>query len=208
MARSTEAPAWARFPARGGQTVQPVPAPASTIEEASRSKKEGGRSQKLILFIRGNAISGAPIIRGTSQLPNPPIMIGITIKKIITNAWAVTITLQIWSSPRRAPGWPSSARMSRLRAVPTIPAQAPNSKQRVPMSLWFVEKSQRLMNIGKMAEQALGCKSKYRGLSPLFTKPCGGCYTLNCKFKEAASTLPGLLPPFFPTRREKQIEAS
>ena len=28
---STEAPAWARLPARGGYTVQPVPAPASTI---------------------------------------------------------------------------------------------------------------------------------------------------------------------------------
>jgi len=26
-------------------------------------------------------MSGAPIIMGTSQLPNPPIMIGITIKK-------------------------------------------------------------------------------------------------------------------------------
>lgn len=63
------------------------------MEEASRSKKEGGRSQKLILFIRGNAMSGAPIIKGTSQLPKPPIMIGITMKKIITNAWAVTITL-------------------------------------------------------------------------------------------------------------------
>ena len=70
-----------------------MPAPASTVEEASRRRKEGGRSQKLILFIRGNAISGAPIIRGTSQLPNPPIMIGITMKKIITNACAVTTTL-------------------------------------------------------------------------------------------------------------------
>lgn len=63
------------------------------MEEASRSRKEGGRSQKLMLFIRGNAMSGAPIIKGTSQLPKPPIMIGITMKKIITNAWAVTITL-------------------------------------------------------------------------------------------------------------------
>lgn len=50
------------------------------------------------------------------------------------------------------PGWPSSARISRLRAVPTIPAQAPNSKYRVPISLWFVENSQRVMNMGKMAE--------------------------------------------------------
>lgn len=93
MARSTDAPAWARFPARGGYTVHPVPAPASTVEEASRSKKEGGSSQKLMLFMRGNAMSGAPIIRGTNQFPKPPIMIGITMKKIITKAWAVTITL-------------------------------------------------------------------------------------------------------------------
>lgn len=93
IVRSTEAPAWARFPARGGYTVQPVPAPASTPEEANRSKKEGGRSQKLMLFIRGNAMSGAPIISGTSQFPNPPIITGMTIKKIITKAWAVTTTL-------------------------------------------------------------------------------------------------------------------
>lgn len=39
-----------------------------------------------MLFIRGNAMSGAPIIRGTNQLPKPPIIMGITIKKIITNA--------------------------------------------------------------------------------------------------------------------------
>ena len=81
------------MPARGGYTVHPVPAPASTIEEAKRRRNEGGSNQKLILFIRGNAISGAPIIRGTSQFPKPPIMIGITIKKIIMNAWAVTMTL-------------------------------------------------------------------------------------------------------------------
>ena len=46
-----------------------------------------------MLFIRGNAISGAPNIIGINQFPNPPIKIGITIKKIIINAWAVTITL-------------------------------------------------------------------------------------------------------------------
>ena len=64
MVRSTETPAWARLPARGGYTVQPVPAPALTIENARSGRKEGGRSQKLILFIQGNAMSGAPVIRG------------------------------------------------------------------------------------------------------------------------------------------------
>lgn len=81
------------LPASGGYTVHPVPAPASTIEDASKSRNDGGRSQKLMLFIRGNAMSGAPIIKGTNQLPNPPIIIGMTIKKIITNACAVTTTL-------------------------------------------------------------------------------------------------------------------
>ena len=70
---------------------------------------------------------------------------GITTKKIITNAWAVTTT----SSPSSVPGWPSSAQ---IRPVPTIPAQAPKSKYKVPMSLWLVENNQRFMNIGKMAE--------------------------------------------------------
>lgn len=79
--------------ARGGYTVHPVPAPASTAEEARSRRKEGGRSQKLILFIRGKAMSGAPIINGISQFPKPPIITGITMKKIITKAWAVTMTL-------------------------------------------------------------------------------------------------------------------
>lgn len=93
MVKSTDAPAWARLPAKGGYTVQPVPAPASTPDDARSKRNDGGRSQKLILFIRGKAISGAPIIKGTNQFPKPPIMIGITMKKIITKACAVTITL-------------------------------------------------------------------------------------------------------------------
>ena len=93
IAKSTEAPAWETLADKGGYTVQPVPAPFSTKLLTSNKDKEGGSIQKLILFIRGKAISGAPNIKGTSQFPNPPIIIGITIKKIITNAWAVTITL-------------------------------------------------------------------------------------------------------------------
>jgi len=65
----------------------------SVKEDISSKDKEGGSNQKLILFIRGKAISGAPSIIGTNQFPNPPIIIGITIKKIITKACAVTITL-------------------------------------------------------------------------------------------------------------------
>lgn len=70
-----------------------MPAPDSTKELLMSSIRAGSKNQNLILFKRGNAISGAPSINGINQLPNPPIKIGITIKKIMTKAWAVTITL-------------------------------------------------------------------------------------------------------------------
>lgn len=70
-----------------------MPTPFSTAADARRRVSEGGRSQNLILFNRGNAMSGAPSIRGTNQFPNPPIITGITRKKIIRNAWAVTMVL-------------------------------------------------------------------------------------------------------------------
>lgn len=72
-------------------------------------------------------------------------MIGITIKKIITKAWAVTITLYSWSSSIRLPGVLSSDRIISLSDVPTALAQAPRIKYKVPMSLWFVENSHLLI---------------------------------------------------------------
>ena len=93
IAKSTEPPAWAIFLERGGYTVHPVPAPLSTKDLERSIIKAGIKNQNLILFIRGKAISAAPSIKGTNQLPNPPIKIGMTIKKIIINACAVTTTL-------------------------------------------------------------------------------------------------------------------
>lgn len=88
-------------------------------------------------------MSGAPNIKGTNQLPNPPIIIGITIKKIIKKAWAVTITLYNWSLPIKPPGWLSSTRIKALRPLPIIPDHKPNKKYKVPMSLWLVDIIQR-----------------------------------------------------------------
>ena len=92
MPRST-APPGCPTTERGGYTVHPVPTPLSTRPEVNNNNKAGGSSQKLILFKRGNAISGALIIKGTNQFPKPPIMVGITKKKIIIKACAVTTTL-------------------------------------------------------------------------------------------------------------------
>ncbi len=57
-----------------------MPAPILRNTEPSNNKSEGSNNQKLIMFILGNVISGAPIIRGTNQLPNPPINEGLTKK--------------------------------------------------------------------------------------------------------------------------------
>jgi len=63
-----------------------------TILLISSKVSDGRSNQNLMLFIRGNATSGAPSISSTSQFPKPPIMIGITMKKTMTKAWAVTMT--------------------------------------------------------------------------------------------------------------------
>lgn len=70
-----------------------MPTPFSTVADEISRVRDGGRSQNLRLFSRGKAISGMPNIRGRSQLPKPPIIIGITRKKIIRKAWAVTRVL-------------------------------------------------------------------------------------------------------------------
>ena len=93
IVKSTEAPVCDNVEDRGGYTVHPVPAPLSTRAPTVRRIRDGGSNQNLILFIRGKAISGEPIIKGISQFPKPPIIIGITMKKIMIKAWAVTITL-------------------------------------------------------------------------------------------------------------------
>lgn len=120
-----------------------MPAPFSTRVLPISRVRAGGRSQNLMLFIRGKVISGANIINGVSQLPNPPIMIGITRKKIIRKAWAVTSVLYNWSLPSKVPGWPSSVRIRSLIDVPKSPAHVPRMKYIVPMSLWFVDPVQR-----------------------------------------------------------------
>ena len=61
--------------------------------EPTSSAKAGTSSQKLMLFIRGNAMSGEPIISGTSQLPNPPIIAGMTTKNTMISPCAVIRTL-------------------------------------------------------------------------------------------------------------------
>ena len=72
----------------GGYNVQPDPDSPMT-RPVQISTNAGGNSQKLMLFSRGKAMSGAPIISGMNQLPKPPISAGMTEKKIISSPWLV-----------------------------------------------------------------------------------------------------------------------
>ena len=97
ITKSTAGPGWPEVD-NGAYSVQPVPAPfepgsPSTNIEMMSSANDAGSSQNDMLFMRGNAMSGAPIISGTIQLPNPPIIAGMSVKKIMIRPWPVTNTL-------------------------------------------------------------------------------------------------------------------
>lgn len=73
----------------GGYIVHPTPLRTPFKEEEIINIKEGINNQKLILFKRGKHKSLELIIKGINQFPKPPIIAGITIKKIIIIAWIV-----------------------------------------------------------------------------------------------------------------------
>lgn len=76
---------------KGGYKVQPVLILLLIKEFKIINIKEGIKSQNLKLFNRGNSKSEEDNIKGISQFPNLPIIIGIVIKKIIMKAWIVII---------------------------------------------------------------------------------------------------------------------
>ena len=114
-------------------------------------------------------MSGAPMRIGTNQFPKPPISIGITMKKIIKMACAVTTTLYAWWLPRKNwfPGYASSKRINKDNIAPMRPERVPKIKYSVPISLWLVEKNHLVKNrciftnIFKMNE--LGRSRTYNG---------------------------------------------
>ena len=65
--------------------------------------KANGRIQKLQLFMRGNAMSGAPIIIGTIQLASPT-KAGITAPNTMINPCMVVIWLKKPGSTSCSPG--------------------------------------------------------------------------------------------------------
>ena len=64
MLASMDAPECASLPDKGGYTVQPVPGPLSIKQDTINNIIDGGKSQKLTLFMRGKAISTTPKSKG------------------------------------------------------------------------------------------------------------------------------------------------
>ncbi|KAF5289591.1 hypothetical protein FQA39_LY15038 [Lamprigera yunnana] len=80
IVKSTDPPLWAILSDKGGYTVHPVPAPFSVIDLLKSKVNEGGSNQNLILFIRGNVISGAPDINSKFSNYNSCIVVNNFIK--------------------------------------------------------------------------------------------------------------------------------
>ncbi len=90
--------------------------------------------------MRGNAMSGAPIMIGTNQLPKPPISAGMIMKNTMIRPCAVTNTLKVWELAKICmPGSCNSSRMPIDRTPPTTPLTIAKIRYSVPISLWLVE---------------------------------------------------------------------
>ena len=101
-----------------------------------------GRIQNDQLFMRGSAMSGAPICSGIIQFAKPANA-GMIMPKTMISACSVVIWLKKSGLTNCSPGWKSSARMTKLIAPPTNSMASAKTRYIVPMSLWLVENTQR-----------------------------------------------------------------
>ena len=132
----------------GGYIVQPEPgAPPGMKNEVTSRIAAGGSSQKLQLFIRAKAMSGAPIIIGIIQLAKPTAA-GMIAPKIMMRPCIVVIELKNSGSTICRPGSKSSARIVNAMRPPTMNMVNENQRYRVPISLWLVVVIQRITPVG------------------------------------------------------------
>ena len=145
MVMSMPMPIWVDS---GAYMVQPVAAaPPGTANDSSSSAAAGGNSQKLQLFMRANAMSGAPIISGIIQFASP-VKAGMMAPNTMTRPCMVVNWLNSSGSSSRMPGRNSSARIASAITPPDRNMANANHRYSVPMSLWLVANSQRRQPCG------------------------------------------------------------
>jgi len=84
---------------RGTWDVRPAFTPPSIVIPKNIKNNESITNHKLKAFNRGNIMSDEQGNRGKGILPNPPINIGIIIKKVVNNPWKVMRVLY-WRGER------------------------------------------------------------------------------------------------------------
>ncbi len=129
----------------GAYSVQPTPgAPPGVKKEMMSSAPANGRIQNDQLFMRANAMSGAPIFIGISQLAKPT-KAGMIAPNTMIRPCMVVIWLKKSGLTICSPGENSSARMTSAITPPTMNMMKLNHRYIVPMSLWLVVVIQRMM---------------------------------------------------------------
>ncbi len=107
----------------------------------------GISSQKLRLFMRANAMSGAPICSGIIQFAKPT-KAGMIAPNTMIRPCMVVSWLNSCGLTNCRPGWNSSARIISASMPPTMNIVNENNRYIVPMSLWFVANTQRRQPCG------------------------------------------------------------
>ena len=88
-------------------------------------------------FRRGNAMSGAPIISGSTKFASPA-KTGMMNRKIRIEAWTVKRPLKVLASTNWRPGAASSARISIAISPPTNRKKNEVTTYWMPITLWSV----------------------------------------------------------------------
>src|SRR3954447_4121932 len=122
----------------GAYAVQPLANdPPGMKNDASIMMPAIGSSQNDSAFRRGNAMSGAPIISGSTKFASPA-KTGMMNRKISSEAWTLNRPLKTLGLTNCIPGCASSARMS----IANIPPISRNTNEWtvywIPMTLWSV----------------------------------------------------------------------
>ena len=92
-------------------------------------------------------MSGAPIISGICQFAKPTSA-GMNAPNIMIRPCSVVSSLKSSGCTICRPGWNSSARIVSAMRPPTMNIAKLKNRYSVPMSLWFVDVSQRRMPFG------------------------------------------------------------
>ena len=116
-------------------------------KEPTIMSEAGIISQKLKLFMRAKAMSDAPICSGIIQLAKPT-KAGMIAPNTMISPCMVVSELKNSGRQNCMPGWNSSTRMPSASVPPVSSMMKLNHRYIVPMSLWLVVVTQRMIPVG------------------------------------------------------------